>query len=115
VKKGDYAKALADCNEAIRLDPKVAMAYDNRGRAYVVLGQLDKAIADFQEALLFGSEVESAQFYSNLQRARQMKEESHKEFPSAIPNALNNLTPFGNSEEKDPDRSGKEDKRTRPR
>ena len=29
--KGDYDKAIADCNEAIRLDPKDAVAYCNRG------------------------------------------------------------------------------------
>ena len=32
--KGDTAKAIADCEEAIRLDPKLAEAYFVRGNAY---------------------------------------------------------------------------------
>ena len=32
--KGDYDRAIADYNEAIRLDPKYAVAYNNRGIAY---------------------------------------------------------------------------------
>jgi Flp pilus assembly protein TadD len=32
--KGDYGKAVADCTEAIRLDPKYAVAYNNRGVAH---------------------------------------------------------------------------------
>jgi tetratricopeptide (TPR) repeat protein len=31
--KGDYDRALADYNEAIRLDPNDALAFCNRGRA----------------------------------------------------------------------------------
>jgi tetratricopeptide (TPR) repeat protein len=31
--KGDNDRALADLNEAIRLDPKLAMAFNNRGAA----------------------------------------------------------------------------------
>ena len=29
--KGEHDKAIADCTEAIRLDPKVARAYSDRG------------------------------------------------------------------------------------
>src|SRR5436190_23802422 len=32
--KGDMDRAIADLNEAIRLDPKYAVAYNNRGLAY---------------------------------------------------------------------------------
>jgi tetratricopeptide (TPR) repeat protein len=32
--KGELDRAIADFNEAIRLDPKFALAYNNRGLAY---------------------------------------------------------------------------------
>ena len=34
INKGDYDRAIADYTEAIRLDPKYAIAYGNRGKAY---------------------------------------------------------------------------------
>ena len=33
VKQGKYAEALADCDEALRLDPKDFLAYRTRGAA----------------------------------------------------------------------------------
>jgi tetratricopeptide (TPR) repeat protein len=49
--KGDYDRALADFNEAIRLDPKSARAFGNRGVLYVHKGDYNKALADFNEAI----------------------------------------------------------------
>ena len=49
--KGDYDKAIADFTEAIRLNPKIAKAYNNRGLAYENKGDYDKAIADCTEAI----------------------------------------------------------------
>ena len=43
--------ALADFNEAIRLDPGYAVAYDNRGIAWHAKSEYDKAIADYGEAI----------------------------------------------------------------
>ena len=50
-KKGEHDKAIADYTEAIRLDPKDAEAYCNRGLAYGNKGDYDKAIADYTEAI----------------------------------------------------------------
>ena len=35
---GEYEEAIADCTEAIRLDPDLALAYSNRGLAHDDLG-----------------------------------------------------------------------------
>jgi tetratricopeptide (TPR) repeat protein len=49
--KGEQDKAIADCAEAIRLDPKLAEAYYNRGFSYAEKGEYNKAIADYTEAI----------------------------------------------------------------
>ena len=49
--KRELDSALADLNEAIRLDPAYACAYTNRGRVYAIKRDLDRAMADYDEAL----------------------------------------------------------------
>jgi tetratricopeptide (TPR) repeat protein len=49
--KGDYDRAIADYTEAIRLDPGLALAYNNRGFAYSHKGDNDRAIADYDQAI----------------------------------------------------------------
>jgi len=49
--KGDYAKAIEDYNEAIRLKPNYANAYNNRGKAYFDNREDDQAIQDYNQAI----------------------------------------------------------------
>jgi tetratricopeptide (TPR) repeat protein len=49
--KGEHDRAIADYDEAIRLDPKNADSYVNRGLAYDRKGEHDRAIADYDEAI----------------------------------------------------------------
>jgi tetratricopeptide (TPR) repeat protein len=49
--KGDNDRAIADFNQAIRLDPKSALTFKNRGDAYTNKGGYDRAIADYSEAI----------------------------------------------------------------
>ena len=49
--KGDYDRAIADYDQALRLDPKHEDAYVNRGAAWSDKGDLDRAIADYTEAI----------------------------------------------------------------
>jgi tetratricopeptide (TPR) repeat protein len=49
--QGESEKALADLNEAIRLDPSTAAWYSNRGMVYEELQEYDDAIADYSEAI----------------------------------------------------------------
>src|SRR5262249_16812831 len=44
-------RAIADYDQAIRLDPKNAASYSNRGSAWHKKNQLDRAIADYDQAL----------------------------------------------------------------
>ncbi len=47
----DYAKAIADLSQAIRLDPKASSHFYNRGLAYLQSDRPALAIADFDAAL----------------------------------------------------------------
>jgi len=40
------AEALADLNEAVRLEPQSSAVYNNRGDAHLDIGEPDSAIAD---------------------------------------------------------------------
>ena len=42
--RGRFEDAIAEYNEAIRLDPSLAITYSNRGDAFADLGQLERAI-----------------------------------------------------------------------
>jgi tetratricopeptide (TPR) repeat protein len=50
-RKGENDRAIADYTEALRLDPKYAMAYDNRALAYRSKGDTDRAIANYDKAI----------------------------------------------------------------
>ena len=49
--EGRLDEAVAEYDEAIRLDPRYAKAYGNRGVVYTALGQHQRAIQDFDEAI----------------------------------------------------------------
>ena len=49
--KGQLDKALADFNDAIRLDPQNPAAYEQRAEVWKVHHEDDKAIADYSEAI----------------------------------------------------------------
>jgi tetratricopeptide (TPR) repeat protein/predicted aspartyl protease len=47
----DLDKALADCDAALRADPKLVVAFNSRGMVHLRRGELDKAIADYDARL----------------------------------------------------------------
>jgi tetratricopeptide (TPR) repeat protein len=49
--QGNYDQAIIDYNEAVRLDPRYAAAYNSRGLTYYKKGDYDRAIADYNQAL----------------------------------------------------------------
>ena len=50
-------------NETIHLDPQLALAYNNRGNAYMDLGRYQKAVEDYNEAIRLDPQLSSA--YNN--------------------------------------------------
>src|SRR5262249_29113197 len=51
LEKGAYDSALADLNEAIRLNSSEHKAYQRRGIAYLAKGEPEAAIADFNRVI----------------------------------------------------------------
>jgi tetratricopeptide (TPR) repeat protein len=74
--KGYPDRAIADCNDAIRLDPKLANAYVNRGKAYSDKDDFDRAIADYDHAIELNPK--SSMAYNNLCDAYLDKGNNHQ-------------------------------------
>jgi tetratricopeptide (TPR) repeat protein len=55
--KGDLARAIADYDQAIRLDPAFARAFNNRCWARAVVGRVQEAVADCDESLRLKPDV----------------------------------------------------------
>jgi tetratricopeptide (TPR) repeat protein len=58
---GQYERAIQDYDEAIRLNPQVAMLYYNRGGSYEALGKTKEVERDFQKAKELGRGVRFAE------------------------------------------------------
>ena len=54
--QGQADRAIQDFDEAIKLDPGSAAAY-NRGKIYQGKGDYDRAIQDFDRAIALNSEI----------------------------------------------------------
>ena len=50
---GETDKALADFSEALRIDPSMKMAYENRALAHMRRGDYAAAVGDFDSAMLY--------------------------------------------------------------
>ena len=71
--KQDYQGAIADYNEAIRLNPNDAIAYYNRGLAKSDLGDKQGAIADFREsARLYQQQGKTADYEDAQNQIRRL-------------------------------------------
>lgn len=65
--KGKPGEAIAAYDEALRLKPDLAEAYNNRGNAKSSLGQREAAIADYDEAIRLNPDYGTASFNRGLE------------------------------------------------
>jgi tetratricopeptide (TPR) repeat protein len=81
----EYEKALADLNEAIKLEPDHASWYAARGMVYDRLGEFDRAIGDYDLALR--RDPKDAQTYNNRGlafRGKKNNDQAISDFNQAI-------------------------------
>jgi len=92
--------SLSDLDEAIRLNPNSAAAYNNRGRAYQSRRDYDKALRDYSQAILLDSNYAAA--YNNRGNVYLVQKEYDKalsDFNTAIqlnPNSVHAYNNRGN-------------------
>lgn len=74
--QGQFAKAISDFSNAIKLAPNSPVNYFNRGVAFGVSKQFDKSIADFTRAIALNPRY--ARAYLDRGRVYQMKGDAAK-------------------------------------
>ena len=68
--KKEPERAIADYDEAIRLDPMYTAAFTSRGREQQTLGRTEGAIADYRAALRLPVNNQNGQWAHDTARAR---------------------------------------------
>ena len=69
-KKGEHDRAIADYDEAIKINPKFAMPYNNRGVVYGAKGEFDRAIQDYDTAIKLFPKLANAYYNRGLAYAK---------------------------------------------
>ena len=66
-KEKDYSKAIKHYSNALKLNPQIVSAYNNRGNIYIEKGHIRKAIQDYDQAI--NLKLDDATAYYNRGRA----------------------------------------------
>ena len=82
--KGDYDRAIADYNQAIKLNAKFAIAYNNRGVAYDKNGEYDRAIPDYDQAIKLNPSAEGYFNRGNAQLGKAHYDRAIDDYNQAI-------------------------------
>lgn len=84
-KQGQLDKAIAEFEEAIRLDPNYVKAHVNLGIAYAKQGMFDKAIAAYEEAIRLDPNIVEAHYnLGNAYAEQGMLDEAIAEYKEAL-------------------------------
>jgi len=84
-RKGQWDKAIADYNEAIRLAPDLVFAFNNLGNAYYFKGQLDRAIENYDKAIRLQPDIaEAFANRGNVYRKKGQLDRAIKDYDKAI-------------------------------
>ena len=82
---GRHDDALADFDQAIRLKPDFAKAYNNRGIAKDTLGRHDDALADFDQAIRLRPDFAEAYYNRGITKGRSGdNDKARAEFETAL-------------------------------
>jgi lipoprotein NlpI len=93
--KGDQAAAIADYDEAIKLEPKNARAFNNRGTAHSDKGEFDAAIEDFGAAIKHDARFASAYFNrANAYAANSEADRAIADYTTAIKHNRRNVNAY---------------------
>ena len=68
--KSDFERAIADHDQAIKIDPKNPLAYNNRGNAYDGKREFDRAIADYDQAIKLDPKYAGALYNRGLAKQK---------------------------------------------
>ena len=83
--KRQFADAIADHSEAIRLNPRLSYAFAARGYAYVERGELEKALVDLAESIRLDPNSDSAYYNRGLLHNRRGEfSDALKDFDEAV-------------------------------
>jgi lipoprotein NlpI len=95
VQKGDHDQAIADFDEALKLEPKNASIYNNRGNARNDKGESDAAMADFDAAIKTNPRYAAAYFNrGNALAAKGETDRALKDYAAAIRNNKRNVNAY---------------------
>jgi len=94
---GDLKRAVADYDQAVKLDPREADIFYRRGIALGMSGEADRAIADFDQAIKLEPDHAGALYSRGLTYANTGRwERALEDYDQAIKLSPNNVTAISN-------------------
>jgi tetratricopeptide (TPR) repeat protein len=80
---GDYTKALADCNQAIKLEPNETVPRSSRGFVYLKMAKFDEALSDFDAAVHLSPQRPFALYGRGVAKLRKGDDSGHADMAAA--------------------------------